>query len=229
MDTILLVDDDLEILRTNTDFLEGQGYRIISADEAAEAVEIFEDKKDEIKLAVLDVMLPEINGFELCKMLKEIREIPVIFLTGKDTEDDKIEGLMLGGDDYITKPYSLRELAARIAVNIRKSNTNYIEKDRIYLDALSIDTRRRRVYCNEDEIDISNKEYELLLLLAENINRTVTFEKIGSKLLGVYTENDRQSIMMNVSRLRRKLSYYPGLKNMIETVWSKGYIIRYKK
>ncbi len=229
MDTILLVDDDVEILKTNSDYLKDLDYKVITTKSSLEAVEIFKNKKNEIKLIVLDVMLPEMDGFTLCKKLKRIKDIPVIFLTGKDSEDDKIEGLMLGGDDYITKPYSLRELAARIAVNIRKMNTDTKDNDEIIIDTLTINTRKHKVYYLEDEIDISNNEYDLLLLLAENINNTVTFEMIGKKLLGVYIENDRQSIMMKVSRLRRKLSHYSGLKNLIETVWSKGYIIRYNK
>lgn len=229
MDTILLADDDVEILKTNSDYLKELNYEVITTKSSIEAIEILKQNKDKITLIVLDVMMPEIDGFTLCKMLKKIKDIPVIFLTGKDSEDDKIEGFMIGADDYITKPYSLRELAARIAVNIRKTNTALNDNDIILIDTLTINTRKHKVYYIEDEIDISNNEYELLLLLAENINKTVTFEMIGKKLLGAYTENDRQSIMMNVSRLRRKLSYYPGLNNLIETVWSKGYIIRYNK
>ena len=227
MGYVLLVDDDEEILTTNANYLKNNNLSVLATTNPKKALELVE--KNTIDCVVADVMMPEINGFKLCERIKEIANIPVIFLTGKDSEDDKIKGLLLGGDDYMTKPYSLRELAVRIIVNIRKYN-KVEEKDKDVMDftPLKINTKLHKVYFNETEIDLSNKEYDLLYFLGTKVNEPVTFEEIGIHITGSYLAADRQGIMVNASRLRKKLAYYPGMQNIIETVWSKGYKLIYK-
>ena len=134
---------------------------------------------------------------------------------------------MCGADDYMVKPYSLRELEARIRVNIRRHKGDKNKSDTIIrYEPLKIDITAHKVFCNEEEIVLSNREYELLYYLITNAGRVVTFQEIGEKIWGVYSESDRRSIMVNASRLRKRLEAYAELANIIETVWGQGYLFR---
>ena len=227
MKTVLLVDDDREILEINAKYLKKEGYRVVYTSNPKAAKEAV--KKAPPDCIVLDVMMPGTDGFELYEQLREITDAPVIFLTGRDSEDDKIKGLLLGADDYMTKPYSLRELAARIMVNIRRKSVNIQSDNMMEFPPLYIDEKEHKAYYNQEEINLTNKEYSLLHYLAEHPNEPVTFEDIGNNICGGYMEDDRKTIMVNASRLRKKLMEYPGLQNIIETVWSKGYRFSYDR
>lgn len=229
MNKILLIDDDKEVLELNKKYFEKEGYLVSIACSAQAGYHLLQTLSPEC--IILDIMMPDIDGFEACKLFRQKTDIPIIFLTGKVSEDDKINGLLLGADDYITKPYSLRELSARIQVNIRrhqaasKKTTTLSSFD---FPPLSINLFTHKAFCNQEEIPLSNREFELLHLLASKPNETVTFEEIGNKIWGYYSENDRRSIMVNASRLRKKLENYAGLQNIIESVWSKGYKLSYR-
>lgn len=224
---ILLIDDDAEVLEINKKFLMKEGYQVAVSTSAAKAIPII--KKYPCDCIVLDVMMPELNGFDACDQIRSFADIPIIFLTGKSAEEDRIHGLMLGADDYIVKPYSLKELSLRIQALMRRrqlaqnASRTPVPSTRLSFPPLLIDTMEHKVYCNEDEIPLSNREFSLLLLLASNPEKTITFEEIGTKIWGTYTEADRRSIMVNTSRLRKKLESSPELDGIIETVWSEGY------
>ncbi len=224
---ILLIDDDAEVLEINKKFLMKEGYHVAVSTSAAKAIPII--KKYPCDCIVLDVMMPELNGFDACAQIRSFADIPIIFLTGKSAEEDRIHGLMLGADDYIVKPYSLKELSLRIQALMRRrqlaqnASRTPVPSTRLSFPPLLIDTMEHKVYCNEDEIPLSNREFSLLLLLASNPEKTITFEEIGTKIWGTYTEADRRSIMVNTSRLRKKLESSPELDGIIETVWSEGY------
>ena len=217
---ILLVDDDMEVLQINAKYLASNGFQVKITSHPSMVLRIINDFAPDC--IVLDVMMPELDGMSLCKRIRTISQVPVIFLSGKTTEEDKVNGLMLGADDYITKPYSLRELMVRIQANLRRHATSQ-PSSTLSFPPMSIDTVAHKVYCNEDEIILSNREYELLLLLVNRKNETVTFEDLSMAIWGAYSDSDRRSIMVNASRLRKKLEAYPGVDTMIETVWSKGY------
>lgn len=236
MNKLLLVDDDKEVLKINTKYFRQKDYEVEYATNAKSAIHKLESFKPDC--IVLDVMMPGIDGFKTCKKIKELCDIPVIFLTGKDSEDDKIQGLMLGADDYMIKPYSLRELEVRIQVLIRRysitgqketsdSNCISLMPLKIYLD------KHKAYFCEDndsmEEIALSNKEFDLLYLLAASPNTVFTFEEIGQKVWGAYIESDRKTIMVTASRLRKKLDSYPTLSKFIETEWSKGYKLVYKE
>lgn len=221
MHTVLLIDDDVEVLELNAKFLKNKGYQVVLAPNAVAGRKAIEKKQ--IDCIVLDVMMPKIDGFTACKEFRKLVDVPIIFLTGRTSEEDKVKGLLLGADDYIVKPYSLNELAVRILVNIRRYKALNQSATKVSYPPLSIDLTLHKAYFEEEEIPLSNREFELLFFLVNHKNQAVTFQEIGEKLWGSYSEVDRRSIMVNASRLRKKLDGYPGLSNMIETVWSKGY------
>lgn len=221
MAKIMLIDDDLEVLDINCKYFQKKGYCVSTQNSAIHAIKAIPDFQPDC--IILDVMLPELSGFDAFPKIRKITKAPVIFLTGRTEENDKITGLLLGADDYMVKPYSLRELEARIIVQLRK-NTATSSSSRLEFPPLSIDTTSHKVFYNDsEEISISKREYEFLYLLAVKPQETLLFQTIGEAFWGTYSEADRRTIMVIASRVRKKLSSYKGLENYIETVWSKGY------
>lgn len=224
MYSILLVDDDKEVLSINLKYFKQLNYDVHTAFNAQSAIKMLKDYTPDC--IVMDVMMPGIDGFTACERIKTTCKAPIIFLTGKDSEDDKIHGLLLGADDYMIKPYSLRELEARIQVLIRRyqATSNETTNNTLCFPPLTIDVSRHKTFFEEnEEISLSNKEFDFLYLLASSPNRIYTFEEIGQEIWGGYLESDRKTIMVTASRLRKKLAVYPQMEDMIETVWSKGY------
>ncbi|WP_026663348.1 response regulator transcription factor [Butyrivibrio proteoclasticus] len=221
---ILMVDDDIEVLEINKKFFEEKNCKVEICSRSTQALDLVRNFKPDCIL--LDVMMPELDGYALCKQIRGVTNVPVLFLSGKVSEDDKIEGFEVGGDDYIEKPYSLREVYVRIMAHIKRNSQKQTQKrdDMIIdLDPFFVDREKHKLFYGETEIPISNKEYDLILFLAQNPGKEITFEEIGLKLWGTYIETDRRSVMVNVSRLRKKIQDQTGVDNLIETVWSKGY------
>lgn len=223
MATLLLIDDDIEVLKLNQKYLTQEGFTVYISSDPKKG--IAGAKKVNPDCILLDIMMPDMDGFQVCQELRKFTSAPIIFLTGKDTEDDKINGLMTGADDYIVKPYSIREVKARIDVLLRRfvrevpaETANVLTFQNLSIDKLS----HKAMYKGED-LGLANREYEVLLYMATNPNREITFEELGTALFGSYQESDRRSVMVNVSRLRKKFEGIYELENMIETVWSKGY------
>ncbi|WP_066716477.1 response regulator transcription factor [Clostridium sp. Marseille-P299] len=226
MNYILMIDDDIELLEVNAKFLRNEGYKVITATNAIDGINLLSNYNPSCIL--LDIMLPKLNGFDACKIIRQTTNAPIIFLSGKVGEEDKVKGLFLGADDYVTKPYSLRELSARIHVNIKRHQSSLPPSHLLAFPPLIINLIEHKAYYDNEEIILSNREFELLLLLTSKVNQTITFEEIGLKMWGTYTDNDRKNIMVTASRLRKKLESYVGLQNKIQTVWSKGYQFIYK-
>ena len=224
MTKILMIDDDTEVLEINRKFFEENNCVVEITDKAKDGIKLVKSFKPDCIL--LDVMMPDIDGLTLCREIRIITSVPVLFLSGKVSESDKIEGFEAGGDDYIEKPYSLREVFARIHVHVKRHSAIHdhnVSKINISIGAFEINLESHKLFYNEEEIIISNKEYDLILFLAQNQNKLITFEEIGMKLWGSYIETDRRNVMVNVSRLRKKIEAQTGVDNLIETVWSKGY------
>lgn len=223
MAEILLIDDDREVLEINRKYLTGEGFTVYTADSPRKGIAYA--KKLSPDCILLDVMLPEMDGYEVCRRIRSFSAVPVLFLTGRGTEDDKIDGLTSGGDDYIVKPYSLRELKARIDVILRRMNQLHAasESHILTFGSLSIDKVAHKAFFQGTDLNLANREYEVLLYLAEHPDREVTFEELGTALFGSYQENDRRSVMVNVSRLRKRFEGNYELEKRIETVWSRGY------
>lgn len=222
---LLFIDDDNNVLLINRQFFLDAGYAVATATSAKKGISLLD--KHSFSCIILDIMMPELDGLDSCKIIREKSDVPLIFVSGKISEEDRIQGLLLGADDYVTKPYSLRELAARIDANIRRyQSINQKVKDSSVLNfpPLSLDLiNHKAFYNNEEEIPLSNHEFVLLQLLATKPEEAFSFEEIGYKVWGSYLDSDRRSIMVNISRLRKKLDNYEGLQDIIQSVWSKGY------
>lgn len=224
MALILLIDDDKEVLEINRKYLAGEGFSVCTA--ASPQAGLALARKAAPDCVVLDVMMPGADGFQVCRQLREFSSVPVIFLTGKSSEEDKITGLTTGADDYIVKPYSLRELKARIDVLLRRSALTAKAPSgasTLSFGNLLIDKLAHKAFYKGSDLGLSNREYEVLLYLAARPNQEISFRELGTALFGTYQETDRRSVMVNVSRLRKKMSLDFELENMIETIWSKGY------
>ena len=225
MAKLLFVDDDTEVLGINMKFMKNAGFEVIGSDKAVASIKLARDKKPDC--IILDVMMPDMNGYDVAEKIRSFSDVPIIFLTGRGSEEDKLKGLMLGGDDYIVKPYSLKELKVRIDVVLRrysktlstpKEDSNIAEFGKVKINRLE-----HQVYYDGEEIVLTNREYEALIFLTENPDRIVTFEEIGKKIFGQFLDTDRQTIMVIMSRLRKKMKVSEQFSNMIETAWGKGY------
>lgn len=221
---ILLVDDDKEALTIYQRYLKKKGYEVETCSSAEEALSCLKDSRADC--IVLDVMMPGEDGFQVLPKIRSLSEAPVIYLSGKAEAEDRIKGLSLGADDYVTKPCSLEELSLRIGIQIRKKTVEESRKDVLEIPPLMIRRLERKVFCGSEEVLLSNREYELLLLLAQNPGRTLTFEEIGKAINGNYLLSDRQAVMMTASRLRKKLEQFAGVRGLIETVWGEGYRLK---
>lgn len=223
MATLLLIDDDIEVLKLNQKYLTQEGFTVYISSNPKKG--IAGAKKVKPDCILLDVMMPEMDGFRVCQEIRKFSSAPIIFLTGKSAEDDKINGLMTGADDYIVKPYSIREVKARIDVLLRRfvKEAPVTNDNTLNFGSLTIDKLAHKAYFDGEDLGLANREYEVLLYMASNPNREITFEELGTALFGAYLEQDRRSVMVNVSRLRKKFEGIFELENMIETVWSKGY------
>ncbi len=221
---VLLVDDDEEVLHVNGENLKRKGYQVRMAGTAAEVMKAVEEFAPHC--IVLDVMMPGQDGFALIRDIRQRTDIPVLFLTGKGEEEDKIRGLSLGADDYIVKPCSIEELSLRIMVHIRRQNAVQQKAGVLEFPPLRIELMEHRAYYGGEEIPLPPREFDLLVCLAKHPGETMEFAQIGTELAGSYIDSDRKSIMMTASRLRKKLENFVGLENMIGTVWGKGYCFR---
>ncbi len=227
MSNILFVDDDKDFLEINSRYFTKEGYQVRTLSCSENAMKLLHQFQPDC--IILDVMMPGLNGFDLCKSIRSITAAPIIFLSGRTAENDKIKGLILGGDDYLVKPYSFRELSARIRVQLRRYHSQSSLNQMIRCPPLALDLKQHKAFYNKEELPLSNREYDLLLLLATKSNQTVTFEEIGNYIWGSFSDTDSKTIMVIASRLRKKLSSYEELANAIETVWSKGYTLHTKQ
>jgi DNA-binding response OmpR family regulator len=226
MSNILFVDDDNDFLEINARYFTKEGYTVKISSNPENTLHLLKNYQPDC--IILDVMMPGLNGFDLCKRIRSISAAPIIFLSGRTSENDKIKGLTLGGDDYLVKPYSFRELSARIKVQLRRYSSQ-TKINLIRYPPLSLDLKQHKAFYYKEDLLLSNREYDLLLLLVTNPNQIVSFEAISNHIWGTYSENDTKTIMVIVSRLRKKMYSYDDLANTIESVWSKGYTFHIKQ
>ena len=221
MKRILIVEDESNISDFVKGELEYEGYSVCIKEDGREGLE--EALKNEYDLIILDVMLPSMNGFEICRRIKKVKSTSIIMLSAKGTVIDKVNGLKIGADDYMSKPFAIEELLARIEVIFRRlSNpSDYIIK----FKDISIDTKARIVKRNDEEINLTNKEYELLMVLIDNKNKVVTREELLEKIWGYNYDPETNVIDVYIRYLRTKLSN-ENKEEYIQTVRSVGYIMR---
>lgn len=221
MKSILLVEDETSI----SDFIKGEleyeGYRVCVKEDGRVGLE--EALNNEYDLVILDVMLPSMNGFEICRRLKREKNTTVIMLSAKDSVMDKVNGLQIGADDYIPKPFAIEELIARIEVVFRREKT--LNNSIVKFKDITINRNSRVVEKNNNEIILTNKEYEILMSLIDNKNRVVTREELLEKVWGYSYEPETNVVDVYIRYLRAKLNN-ENKEEYIQTVRSVGYIMR---
>lgn len=218
MKKILLVEDNETIIIGLKYSLEQEGFVIISAKTKKETEEII--SKQEIDLVLLDITLPDVNGFDICKLIKEKQDIPVIFLTAQDEETSVVIGLDLGADDYITKPFRTRELISRINSVLRRYGKSIEKSNIIQYKNIKIDTNMAKVYKDNEEITFTSLEYKILLMLFTNQNKLITREQLLDKIwdfAGNFVNDN--TLTVYIKRIREKL----GDEGIIKTVRGLGY------
>ncbi|MBT9142370.1 MAG: Transcriptional regulatory protein WalR [Dehalococcoidia bacterium] len=231
MARILVVDDEKTIVKGLKFSLEKEGYEVLAAYDGAEALSLF--KKENPDLIVLDLMLPEVDGFEVCRRIRKGSEVPIIMLTARDEDIDKILGLELGADDYVTKPFNPRELTARIKAILRRSQIPS-GKDQtgmqvIRLQGLQIDLFQRKVRIRDKEVDLTSKEFALLSLLASHPGRVFSREKLLEHVWGYDYYGDVRTVDVHIRHMREKIEPDPATPQLILTVWGAGYKFREAK
>lgn len=215
MAKILIVDDEEKIREMIGKYADHEGYQYDLAANGKEALELFQ--KDRFDVVVLDIMMPEMDGYETLKRMKEIRDVPCIFLTAMGQEYDRIYGFDIGAEDYVTKPFSPKELMMRIKVILKRENK---DTNRIIVNGLMIDTDAHMVSIDGEKIDLANKEFELLLYLMKNMGNALTRQSIISKVWGYEYDSDDRTLDTHMKLLRKDLKEYG---RYITTIRGVGY------
>jgi DNA-binding response OmpR family regulator len=222
---ILLVDDEAAIVQSLRYNLEKNGYQVTAAGDGRSAVALA--ASEEPDLVILDIMLPLLDGIEACREIRKTSSVPIIMLTAKDQEFDKVLALELGADDYVTKPFSLGEIIARVKARLRRQDVDNDQRDEsITIGDISIDRSRQRLLVRGDVVALAPKEFRLLHLLMENRGRIVTRQMLLEKVWGYDFEGEHQTISVHVRWLREKIEIDPNNPRHIITVRSRGYMFR---
>ena len=221
MTTVLVVDDEPIVREVVVSYLQREGYRTLEAADGDRARELVESESP--SLVVLDVMLPGADGLELCRWIRARSELPVIMLTARGEEADRIVGLELGADDYVTKPFSPRELAARVRSVLRRSTPEVPKAERLTFDDLSIDARTREVKKNGADLRLTAKEFDLLWFLARHPRQVFSRDHLMDRVWGYESALDTGTVTVHVRRLREKIEDHPSQPRFLQTVWGVGY------
>ncbi len=220
---ILVVDDEKLIVKGIKYSLEQEGLLVDCAYDGIEALELA--KKTEYDVVLLDIMLPGFDGYEVCKQIREFSNMPIIMLTAKGDDMSKILGLEYGADDYVTKPFNILEVKARIKAIIRRNNKNMPKEKKsiIEVHGLKLDTPSRRVYIDEEEVNLTAKEFDLLELLILNPNKVYDRDTLLNTVWGYEYPGDARTVDVHVRRLREKIEKNPGDPKYVHTKWGVGY------
>lgn len=222
---ILVIDDEKEITDLIEIYLSQEGYKVTKR---YNALTLLEDLKNEnIDLVLLDVMMPEIDGFKALSLIREQYNIPVIIVSAKTSDEDKISGLLAGADDYVSKPFNALELVARVKSQIRRANIfNKPKKDRSHIieaNDLYIDMKRKLVKVDNKVVNLTKTEYEILVMLAKNPGQVYSIDDIFKNVRNEKSENSNNTIMVHIRKLREKIERQPRNPIHIITVWGIGY------
>jgi DNA-binding response OmpR family regulator len=222
---ILVVDDEPRYLRLIEANLRTEGYEVITAQNGMQAVETFSSNPTE--LVLLDIMMPKLDGFAVCQRIRQFSNVPIIMLTAKGEEQDRVRGLDLGADDYLTKPFSATELLARVRAVLRRSNlSKESSQSRVFEHGdLRIDFARAEVWRNSQPIFLSATEYRLLLQFAHNVGKVMSAEEILSNVWGPEYAQDKEILWVSIARLRQKLEEDPHTPRHIVTRSGLGYLM----
>ncbi|HDR7761042.1 TPA: response regulator transcription factor [Bacillus cereus] len=224
---ILIVDDDIEIRKIVSIYLKNEGYEIIDASDAIEALETLETLRNTtIDLIILDIMLPKMDGIEACLKIREQYQMPIIFLSAKDEDIDKIQGLMSGAEDYITKPFNPLELMARIKSQLRRYRVYQTEEVKQFIHEighLKVDEETRQVFIRNEEVRLTPKEFDILSLLVRNKGKVFSVEKIYEMVWEDSFYKSDNTVMVHITKIREKIEENPRQPVYLKTVWGVGY------
>ena len=225
MSKILIIEDEEAIADLEKDYLELSGFEV-EIEERGETG-LAKALKEEFNLIILDLMLPGVDGFEICKKIREEKNIPVIMVSAKKDDIDKIRGLGLGADDYMTKPFSPSELVARVKAHLaryeRLVGSGIQENEVIEIRGIKIDKTARRVWVNGEEKAFTSKEFDLLTFLAQNPNHVFTKEELFSKIWDMESIGDIATVTVHIKKIREKIEFNTAKPQYIETIWGVGY------
>lgn len=225
MSRILIVEDEISIAELEKDYLELSDYEVdIASDgETGESMAL----KGDYVLCILDVMLPGKDGFEICKAIRKEKNIPIIMVSAKRDDIDKIRGLDLGADDYITKPFSPSELVARVKAHLARYDrlvaSTVPQNDVLEIRGLKIDKTARRVFVNNEEKVFTTKEFDLLLFLASNPNKVFSKDELFRNIWDMESIGDIATVTVHIKKIREKIEYDTSKPQYIETIWGVGY------
>lgn len=222
--SVLVVDDDASMLRMMKGILDAIGFRVIVAESGEAALHVFE--KETPDLVLLDIIMPDIDGYTVCRRIREFSGVPVIMLTSKSDEMDKVRGLDIGADDYVTKPFSALELNARIRAVLRRNGNQNVPHPSVFkLKDLVVDFSSRRVKLNKKDIRLTAIEYKILAYLCLNAGRVITSDQLLQNVWGEAYTGSHHLLQVNISRLRKKLGDRKGDSTYISTRPGIGYLM----
>jgi DNA-binding response OmpR family regulator len=225
MNRILIIEDEVAIAELEKDYLELSGFEVEVETTGNIGLEMA--LTGDFNLVILDLMLPNVDGFEICKRIREVKNIPIIMVSAKKDDIDKIRGLGLGADDYMTKPFSPSELVARVKAHLaryeRLIGSGVKENDLIEIRGLKIDKTARRVFLDSEEKIFTTKEFDLLTFLAENPNRVFTKEELFREIWDMESIGDIATVTVHIKKIREKIELNTSKPQYIETIWGVGY------
>ena len=225
MNKILIVEDEEAIADLEKDYLELSGFEVEIANRGD--IGMKKAMEEDYNLLILDLMLPEVDGFEICRQVREEKNTPIIMVSAKKDDIDKIRGLGLGADDYMTKPFSPSELVARVKAHLDRYNrligSNAVKNDIIEIRGIKIDKTARRVWVNGEETSFTTKEFDLLTFLAENPNHVFTKEERFREIWDMEPVGDIATVTVHIKKIREKIEFNTAKPQYIETIWGVGY------
>ena len=225
MSKILIVEDEEAIADLERDYLEISGFEVEIAHRGD--IGLKRAMEEDFDLIILDLMLPEVDGFDICRQVREIKNTPIIMVSAKKDDIDKIRGLGLGADDYMTKPFSPSELVARVKAHLdryeRLVGSGMPKNDVVEIRGIKIDKTSRRVWLNVEETTFTTKEFDLLTFLAENPNRVFTKEELFREIWDMDSVGDIATVTVHIKKIREKIEFNTAKPQYIETIWGVGY------
>lgn len=225
MKKVLIVEDDISIAELERDYLEINGFEVTIENSGDKG--LLKAKQCQFDLIILDLMLPKVDGFEICRQIRSEQNTPIIIVSAKKEDIDKIRGLGLGADDFMTKPFSPSELVARVKAHIsrfeRLTKGKQDETHKVEIRGLSMDKSSRRVFMDEKEVILTTKEFDLLIYLAANPNKVFTKEELFQRIWGIDSQGDIPTVTVHIRKIREKIEIDPSNPQYIETIWGVGY------
>lgn len=219
MQNIMIIDDEIEILRMLERYFTLNGYEVIIADSGKVALKKLKDQPD---IILLDINMPDMDGLSLCKNIRDFVSCPILFLTARIEDNDKIKGFSAGGDDYIVKPFSVEELGARVAAHLRRENRSKIKTQVLFDNFLVIDYAQQTVYFKDEEIPLLKKEFDIIEVLSQNPGQVFDKERLYEAAWGLDGLGNNTVVAEHIRKIRAKFAA-AGIKQYIETVWGVGY------